>query len=266
MAVEGGQGKGPQDVKPARDAKPASAKGKAPASDAGAAGRAPAWLVPAYLGGLALLYLSERVVVTQDKLRVAFSLVGVALVVVATGLRFAPQYRGRGDRASIQRLLGYLSLVGLAGIAVYFATTSWGQGLLGIADLEAKTRENVGSLLLITWVTLIAASVIPMSFAGADLHPMRNSSHRGAGGMTRGHDLGGRPQRSPRTLPSCLALEPVLWRRSASVARCGVAPLRKKSIGFQEPSRHRLSLTACRVIAGNCERPVHPTRRRVVLG
>lgn len=159
MAVEGAKGKQPQDVKPSSD------------------GRAPAWLVPAYLGGLALLYLSEKVVVTEDKLRLAFSLIGVALVVVATGLRFAPQYRAQGDRASIQRLLGYLSLVGLAGVAVYFATTSWGQGLLGIADLESKTRENVGSLLLITWVTLIAASVIPMSFAEAALHPMRNSPH-----------------------------------------------------------------------------------------
>jgi hypothetical protein len=178
MAVEGGQAKGPQSVKPAQEAaKSPSGKSKPPASDAGANGQAPAWLVPAYLGGLALLYLSERVVVTEDKLRLAFSLIGVALVVVATGLRFAPQYRGRGDRASIQRLLGYLSLVGLAGIAVYFATTPWGQGLLGIADLEAKTRENVGSLLLITWVTLIAASAIPMSFAEAALLPMRNSPH-----------------------------------------------------------------------------------------
>ena len=177
MAVEGGQAKRPQDVEPARVAKAASGRRPGPASGAGSDGRAPAWLVPAYLGGLALLYLSERVVVTEDKLRLAFSLLGVALVVVATGLRFAPQYRGRGDRASIQRLLGYLSLVGLAGVAVYFATTSWGQGLLGIADLEAKTRENVGSLLLITWVTLIAASVVPMAFAEAALHPMRNSPH-----------------------------------------------------------------------------------------
>jgi hypothetical protein len=177
MAVEGGQAKRPQDVKPAQGANPASSGGKGPAPDAGSRGRAPAWLVPAYLGGLVLLYIGERVIVTEDKLRVAFSIIGVALVIVATALRFAPQYRGRGDRASIQRVLGYLSLVGVAGVAVYFATTSWGQGLLGIADLEAKTRENVGSVLLITWVTLIAASIIPMSFAEAALHPMRNSPH-----------------------------------------------------------------------------------------
>ncbi len=137
----------------------------------------PAWTALAYVGGLVLLYIGERVVVTEDKLKLVVNVLGVALVLLATAIRFAPKYRGEGERASIERLLGGLSVVGLVGILVYFASTSFGLDLLGISSLEAKTRGRVETLLLIGWVVLIAVSVVPMLFAEAALFPMRTAPH-----------------------------------------------------------------------------------------
>lgn len=138
---------------------------------------APAWVAPTYLGGLVLLYLGERVVVTEDKLKMVVSALGVALALVATAIRFLPKYQGAGDRGSIERLLGWLSVLGLVGVLVYFASTSSGLDLLGISNLEIKARGRAETLLLIGWVTLIALSVVPLAFAEAALYPMRNSTH-----------------------------------------------------------------------------------------
>jgi hypothetical protein len=138
---------------------------------------APSWVAPAYLGGLVLVYIGERVVVTEDHVKTVVSVLGVALALVATVIRFLPKYQGAGDRGSIERLLGWLSVVGLVGVLTYFASTSFGLDLLGISDLEAKARGRGETLLLIGWVTLIALSVVPLAFAEAALYPMRKSTH-----------------------------------------------------------------------------------------
>jgi len=152
---------------------PPAAAARPLASSAGS----PAWIVPMYVVGLVLLYLGQRVIVTLDQLSWALSAIGVALVVFASVLRFLPKYRSQGERASIDRLLGALSLVGLAGIAVYFASTSTGLDLLGITKLGIKSRERVETLLFIVWVLLIAVSLLPILFAEAALLPMRNAPH-----------------------------------------------------------------------------------------
>ncbi len=130
-----------------------------------------------YVGGLVLLYLGERVIVTVEKLSAAFDVIGLLLVVAATALRFAPQFRSEGQRASIERLLGILSLSGLCGVAVYFASTNAGLDALGVLDMEVKHRDRVETLLLLVWITLIITSVVPMLFAEAALYPMRNAPH-----------------------------------------------------------------------------------------
>jgi len=166
MAVEGK----PQSAATAKTVPPAR-------GSSGAAGGAPAWAAPVYLVGLALLYLGERVIVTEDKLKMAVSVLGVALLLVGTVVRFLPNFRGTGERASIERLLGGLSVVGVVGVLFYFASTTTGTDLLGISSLEAKARGRVESLLLIAWVTLITVSVVPMLFAEAAMFPMRNATH-----------------------------------------------------------------------------------------
>lgn len=137
----------------------------------------PPWVVPAYVGGLLLVYLGERVVVTEQLLETLLTAVGVGLVAFATGIRFVPKFRVGGQHASVERLLGLLSVVGLVGLGLYFATTEAGMQKLGIDGLEAETRDQVESLLLLGWVVLIACSVVPMLFAELALHPMRRSEH-----------------------------------------------------------------------------------------
>ncbi|HKO93504.1 MAG TPA: Gldg family protein, partial [Polyangiaceae bacterium] len=152
---------------------PPPAAPKPAASSAGA----PAWAVPLYVVGLVLLYLGQRVIVTLDQVSLVLSVVGVGLVLFASVLRFLPKYHAQGERASIDRLLGALSLVGLAGIAVYFVSTSTGLDLFGISKLGIKSRERVESLLFIAWVLLILGSLLPILFAEAALLPMRNAPH-----------------------------------------------------------------------------------------
>lgn len=147
-----------------------------PAATVKASG-SPAWTALAYVGGLVLLYIGERVIVTEDKLKLVVDVLGAALVLLGTAIRFVPKFRGEGERASIERLLGALSLVGLVGVLVYFASTSTGLDLLGISGMEAKARGRVETLLLIGWVVLIAVSVVPMLFAEAALFPMRTAPH-----------------------------------------------------------------------------------------
>ena len=170
MAVEGK----PQDAAVAAQSKRPSSR----APEGGASpGGAPGWVAPVYLGGLALLYIGERVIVSQDKLKMVVSLLGAALLLVGTVVRFLPNFRGVGERASIERLLGWLSLVGVLGVLVYFASTSAGMDLLGISGMAAKDRDRVETLLFIAWVTLVAVSVVPILFAEAALLPMRNAVH-----------------------------------------------------------------------------------------
>jgi len=162
MAVESGQAQAPA---------PKAAVGAAPP------GGATAWLVPAYVIGLLLLYLAQRVIVTLEHVSLVLSLIGVALAVAATVARFLPQFRGPADRAPIDKLLGAMSGLGLLAVVLYFASTATGQDWLGIARLGVKSRERVETLLLIAWVTLIAVSVIPMLFAEVALASMRKAAH-----------------------------------------------------------------------------------------
>lgn len=175
MAVEGKPAARAAAAKSTGSNAPA-APGKGPVAPDATQG-SPAWVAPAYIGGLVLLFLGERVIVTEDKLRMVVSALGIAFVLMTTVVRFLPQYQGTGDRASIERLLGWLSLAGLLGVLVYFASTSFGLEHLGIADMEAKARGRAETLLFIAWVTLIAVSVLPMCFAEAAMYPMRNATH-----------------------------------------------------------------------------------------
>jgi hypothetical protein len=156
---------------------PAPAPKLAGSASAAARGGAPAWTVATYVAGLVLLYLAQRVIVTLDHVSLVLSSIGVALIIAATVVRFLPQFRGQGDRASIEKLFGALSLLGLFGVLVYFISSPTGQDWLGIARLGVKSRERVETLLLISWVTLIAVSVIPMLFAEVALSSMRRAPH-----------------------------------------------------------------------------------------
>ncbi|MBM4362226.1 MAG: Gldg family protein, partial [Deltaproteobacteria bacterium] len=138
---------------------------------------APGWVVPLYVSGLAILYLGERVMSTFESGRVVVSGLGLAMVLFATASRFVPTWKAGGERGRIERLLGVLSLVGLAGLVLYAATTDFGLDKLGLLTAADEKRERAVDLLTVGWVVLVSASVMPMLFAEAALLPMRGAEH-----------------------------------------------------------------------------------------
>jgi hypothetical protein len=156
-----------------------------PAGDAGgpAAPRsrvpraAPVWIFPLYAGGLALIYVGERVLVSLGTGRWVTSLLGLVLVLAATTLRYSPRFRVGGERKHIEQLLGALSLIGLAGVLIHFAMSDWGAERLGLGALEEATRDRLESVLTVAWIVLIGLSVVPMAFAESAAYPMRFAEH-----------------------------------------------------------------------------------------
>ncbi len=168
--------------KPTEPEAPATAKAPAKAAPPSAAPKAasgrvamPAWVVPAYVSGLALLFVGERVLDATPSAHWTASLLGLALVVVATVARFNPNWRAGGDRAQIENLLAALSVVGVVAIALYASTTEWGAEKIGIARMAADARTDVQNALTVAWAALVVVVVVPMLFAEAALLPMRRS-------------------------------------------------------------------------------------------
>jgi len=86
---------------------------------------APLWILVLYLGGLALVFMGQRVLGSLGTLSTVASALGVAAVVIGTTLRFSPRFRVGGQRKQIESWLGGLSVTGLVGLLLYFMTTDW---------------------------------------------------------------------------------------------------------------------------------------------
>lgn len=138
---------------------------------------APAWVVPVYVGGLLVLYVGERVLSTLESGTAHWvaSGLGVLAVVGATAARFVPTWQAGGERGRIEKLLGLLSMIGVAAVVLYAASTDFGMGRLGLLTAPDDKRNQVHALLTIGWVVLICVSVVPMLFAEAALYPQRNA-------------------------------------------------------------------------------------------
>ena len=123
---------------------------------------APSWVVPAYVGGLVLLYLGERVLSTFESGHWAFTGPGLAAVLLATAARFVPTWQAGGERGRIEKLLGLLSVGGVVALIIYSLTTDWGMGKLGLLTAPDDKRQNVHAILTVAWTVLICVSVIPI--------------------------------------------------------------------------------------------------------
>ncbi|HTQ05445.1 MAG TPA: Gldg family protein [Polyangiaceae bacterium] len=136
---------------------------------------APGWVLGLYLGGLALVYVGERVLSGLEKGAGAVSAVGVLLVVLATLLRFSPRFRAGGDRRSIESLLAVLSGLGVLALALYFWTTPWGVEHVVLGKLSDAARTRALDLITVTWIALVVIATLPMIFAETALRPMRTA-------------------------------------------------------------------------------------------
>lgn len=136
---------------------------------------APGFILPVYLGGLVLVLIGERVLSGLEKGGGFVTALGVLAVVVATALRFSPKYKAQGERASIERLLALLSLLGVLALAVYYVTTDSGSERFGLSKLTTEKRDHALELLRVLWVSLLTLAVVPQVFAEAALRPMRRA-------------------------------------------------------------------------------------------
>jgi hypothetical protein len=144
-------------------------------SEAPAGRPAPAWVFPLYAVGMGLVFLGERVLSGLEKGSGAATALGALCVVAATAIRFSPRFKSGGERRSIESLLAVLSLTGLLGLVLYFATTDSGASKLGLDSLAATKKEHLLGVLRVLWVALVAVSLVPMLFAETALGPMRHA-------------------------------------------------------------------------------------------
>lgn len=133
------------------------------------------WLVPAYVLSLVLVFAGERVFATIDALRYALTGLGVLGAIGATVARFLMASKMEGERRAVERSLARFSLVGLAGLAIYFATTDAGRDLLRISSAEPALRARIDTAALIGWVVLMILALLPLLFGEAALAPMRRA-------------------------------------------------------------------------------------------
>jgi hypothetical protein len=135
----------------------------------------PTWVTPAYVAGLVLVFLGERVFPTIGWLRAALTGAGGAILVALTLLRWAAAGATTGEARSVERSMALLSLGGVLAVILYFATTQPVEGWLGIDAASERARHRFEGVATVAWVILGLGTVLPMLFAERALYPMRRA-------------------------------------------------------------------------------------------
>jgi hypothetical protein len=135
-----------------------------------------AWLLPAYLVGLALVFVGERIV-SSDGVRYACSGLGLLLATATTALRFARSGTSAGERGRAERVLAFFSTGGLGALGIYFFTsTEAGRSIFGIAAAKPETRARIEGASTVVWTALLLLTVLPLIFGELALGPMRHAA------------------------------------------------------------------------------------------
>lgn len=135
-------------------------------------------LLPALLygGGLVALLFGQRILVTSEAARWALSAMGIVAILASAALRFARAARAEGERRSIERGLGLLTVLGVFALLLMLTTTEAGANLLGLSKWEAATKARFDSVAKVAWIVGLLASVLPLGFAETALFPMRHAT------------------------------------------------------------------------------------------
>jgi ABC-type uncharacterized transport system len=136
----------------------------------------PTWIVAAYVAGLTLVFLGERVFPTIGWLRATLVGAGATLVVVLTIVRWVATSMTVGEQRAIERALALLSSGGALALALYFTTTDSLEHLLRIDAVALGARHRYEEAVTVTWIALALGTTIPMLFAERALFPMRRAT------------------------------------------------------------------------------------------
>ncbi|HEY4012379.1 MAG TPA: Gldg family protein [Polyangiaceae bacterium] len=135
----------------------------------------PTWVTPAYVVGIVLVFLGERVFPTIGWLRAAMTGVGAAIVVGLTLLRWAATGATAGEARAVERSMALLSTGGVLAVVLYFATTQPVEGWAGIDAVSLGARHRFEGIVTVAWVVIGLGSVLPLLFAERALYPMRRA-------------------------------------------------------------------------------------------
>jgi len=138
-------------------------------------GGSPAWTAPIFFAGALLLFMGERVLATTTTPRALCSGVGLIALLATTAMRWVMAGRASVERARIERLLGLAQVLTVVGVGVALASSSLGAKFIGLESLDAATRERWDTILLVSWVALVLAGLLPLLFAETALLPMRRA-------------------------------------------------------------------------------------------
>ena len=136
----------------------------------GVSRQAPGWLTWVLAGGLALVFLGERILPGAPAARLVATGLGALLVLASAAWRLASWRRARTAGSAEQaRVEGQLALayVGcVLALTVYFLSTDAGTALLRLGFKDDAARGRYGTVLQVVWVTIVAISLLPALVAG----------------------------------------------------------------------------------------------------
>lgn len=122
----------------------------------------PWWLSALFALGLLLLFLGERPLDHLDTARLVFSGAGALLVIGATVARLLAVARTTGNWRAVERTLLLCQAGVLLALVLYVTTTGWGQGLVGVDDLEPTSLERFRVVMSVLWSVTMVVSLVPL--------------------------------------------------------------------------------------------------------
>jgi hypothetical protein len=132
--------------------------------------QAPGWLTWVLAGGLALVFLGERVLPGASTVRWVASSAGTLLVLASAGWRVASWLRARAAgpaeaaRIEAQLALAYAGCV--LALALYFLSTDAGMSVLRLDFANDAARGRYHTALQVLWAIVAAVSLLPVLVAG----------------------------------------------------------------------------------------------------
>jgi hypothetical protein len=129
----------------------------------------------AYVAGLVLVFLGERVLAATPGVRWVLTGAGIGLILAYTLLRGMVSVSGAPQRRGVERMLAILAVVTLLALGLELLTTEAGERLVGLAKATAETRDRFEGIAIAVWITLLATSATTVLFAEWALFPMRRS-------------------------------------------------------------------------------------------
>ena len=118
----------------------------------------PWWLSVMFGLGLICTLVGERLLSTVSGVHFFFSgILGVGLLVIATGLRAWTTLSTSGSRRRVERTLLLCHIGTLVALVLYALTTTWGEELLHI-----KNTDRWQGALTVVYGVLLLASIVPI--------------------------------------------------------------------------------------------------------